>query len=535
MSHAKVTFDGANIEVQVAVGTTLMAAAATAGVSLEAPCGGLGTCGRCTVVAKGALDEPGADERVLLGEARLAENVRLACRARALGDVVVERLGAPKRESLRVVEVDGVGGAITIEPPAARGITGEGRLLGAVVDIGTTTVVVAIVDLETAEQLAVASSLNPQHPFGHDVMTRISHVAQAGPESLREPIVRAIESLAADALASIGESPECLREMAIAGNTTMIHLLLGIDPAPLGVAPYEPAFLEPVDRRADTVGFERLGSAGVYVLPGISAFVGADVTAGLIATGIAEHERSVLLVDLGTNGEMVLRTPNGLVGASTAAGPALEGASIAYGMRAEHGAIERVTLAGDDMDVAVIGATAPTGLCGSGLLDLIAVLLDVGVIDYTGRLKPDAEHPLSARVEVIDGVRAFRVAQDVYLTQRDVRQVQLANAAIASGIDMLLDHAQVDPASVDELVVAGGFGYHVKAEALVRMGMVPAIWVDRISFAGNTAKAGALMALVDTEARRKAEAVAMHVSAIDLAGHPDFQTKFVSAMHFPKT
>ncbi len=534
---ATITFEPSGIRVLVELGTTIKDAAAAGGVALDAPCGGLGTCGRCAVRAQGELASASADERVLLGADSLSAGIRLACRARVAGDVIVRALdGSPVGAAgLRIVEA-GEQGELAIEPPSARGIVGDGPLLGAVVDIGTTTVVVALHDLESGERLGSASALNPQHPFGHDVMSRITHVAAHGTESLRAPIAAAIETLVGEVLAAIGQPVERVREVSIAGNTTMVHLLLGFDPAPLGIAPYEPAFLDPLERPAAEVGLAGLSAAGVYVLPGISAFVGADITAGLVATHIAEHERMVLLVDLGTNGEMVLRTPSGLVAASTAAGPALEGASIAYGMRAEEGAVERVSL--DDsgcLAIETIGGTTPRGLCGSGLLDLIAVLLDAGVLDHSGRLRGDVAHPLATRVSEREGTRAFEITPSVFLTQRDVRQVQLANAAIASGIDMLLDAAEVDAADVDELIIAGGFGFHVKASAIVRMGMIPSAWHDRVTFAGNTAMTGTLMALLDTATRRRAESIARHVTAVDLAGHPEFQTRFVSAMRFPRS
>lgn len=528
-----VTFDPSGTRVGVPAGVTVREAASLGGVGLDAPCGGLGTCGRCAVSVTGALDEPGADERVLLPPEALARGVRLACRARVLGDVVVRSVAADSSASLRIVE-SGDLGEFTIEPPELRGISGDDPLLGVVVDIGTTTVVVAIVDLRTGEQYGSASTLNPQHPFGHDVMSRITHATSNGVESLRQPVVRAVEDLTLGVLADHGFVPEQLREIAIAGNTTMVHLLLGIDPTPLGTTPYEPAFLDPVDRPAREIGFLRLAEAGAYVLPGISAFVGADITAGLLATRLSERTEPALLVDLGTNGEMVLRTPEGLVGASTAAGPALEGASIAYGMRAENGAIERVALKGDGLVIGTIGGAEPRGLCGSGLIDLIALLLDTGIIDHTGRLRDDAAHPLGAMVCTREGVRAFEVAEGVFLTQRDVRQVQLAVAAVASGIDLLLDAAGIEREAVAELIIAGGFGYHVRAEALVRMGMVPAEWADRVSFAGNTSKTGAMLALLDSAARRRAEAIARHVRTVDLASHPEFQQRFIGAMRFPE-
>lgn len=529
-----ITFEPSGVRTRTPSGTTIKDAAAAAGVQLDAPCGGLGTCGRCAVATDGALEPATEDERILLGAQRLAAGIRLACRARVAGDVTVRPMsGETTAAGLRIVEA-GEHGEMAFEPPAARGITGNAPLLGAVVDVGTTTVVVAVVDLETGETLGTASALNPQHPFGHDVMSRITHVASHGSESMRAPIAAAIEQLTTDVLAQICEPVRNVREIAIAGNTTMMHLLLGIDPAPLGIAPYAPAFLDPVERPAAEIGLSGLSEAVVYVLPGISAFVGADITAGLLATHVAEHERMVLLVDLGTNGEMVLRTPSGLIAASTAAGPALEGASIAHGMRAETGAIERVSL--DDSGgllTETIGDGVARGLCGSGLLDLIAVLLEASVLDHTGRLRGDVASPLASRVSEQDGTRVFEIATNVFLTQRDVRQVQLANAAIASGIDMLLDAADVTHADVAELIIAGGFGYHVKAAALARMGMIPLAWRDRVSFAGNTSMTGALMALLDTDTRRRAESIARHVTTIDLASRPDFQTRFVSSMRFP--
>jgi uncharacterized 2Fe-2S/4Fe-4S cluster protein (DUF4445 family) len=527
-----VTFEPSGAHAEVPRGTTLREAAARAGEPLEAPCGGLGVCGRCAVAAAGALQEPTEDEAVLLSPQRLTAGVRLACRARVAGDVTVRREAAAAPETLRIVE-EGSAIAPVVEPPERRGIRGAGRLLGAVADIGTTTVVVAVVDLRTGEQVGSASALNPQQVFGHDVISRITHAGIRGVESLREPIVTAIEDLVLRVLAGAGEAVDALREIAICGNTTMVHLFLGIDPAPLGVAPYEPAFLSPVDRPAREIGLRRLPYAGAYVLPGVSAFIGSDVTAGVLATRIAERDRPTILLDLGTNGEIVLRTPDGLVAASTAAGPALEGASIAYGMRAEDGAIERTDVDGDGLRLTTIGDVAPRGLCGSGLLDLVAALLSVGVLDPSGRLRDDTPHPLTSRVSDREGVRVFEVAPDVLLTQLDVRQVQLAKAAIASGIGLLLDSAGVSAADVTEVIVAGGFGYHVKASALVGIGMIPPEWADRVRFAGNAAKEGTMLALLDSDVRRRAEAIASHVTTVGLASRADFQVRFMGAIDFP--
>jgi uncharacterized 2Fe-2S/4Fe-4S cluster protein (DUF4445 family) len=352
--------------------------------------------------------------------------------------------------------------------------------------------------------------------------------------ALKEPVIRAIEDLIHRLLDERGVDVSHLREVAVAGNTTMLHLMLGIDPAPLGVAPYEPARIDAVDRPAAELGFRRLGRARAYVLRGISAFLGADIVAGLLTTRLAERESPAIFIDLGTNGEIVLRTPTRMVGASTAAGPALEGASIESGMRAETGAIERVALRGDSLEIGTIGDAAPVGLCGSGLIDLVAALLEAGVLDRTGLLRDDVAHPLAARVSMRDGVRTFDVAPGVRLSQRDVRQVQLASAAIATGMDLLLDSTEVCCDEVAEVVIGGGFGLHVRGDALARLGMMPAAWSDRIRYAGNTAIAGATRALLDRGQRRLAEAIARHVETIDLGSDPGFEQRFIRALDFPE-
>jgi uncharacterized 2Fe-2S/4Fe-4S cluster protein (DUF4445 family) len=448
------------------------------------------------------------------------------------GDVVVHPLRAVPPAELRIVETGDLG-EVSVEPPERRALFGPEPLVGAAVDLGTTTIVVALVDLRTGETLASASALNPQHPFGHDVLSRISHAAASGVDALRQPVVGTIEDLALSLLQGAGLDVDHLREVVVAGNTTMMHILLGFDPAPLGAAPYEPVRLDAVDRPASAVGLSRLGTAGAYVLPGISAFLGADITAGLLTTRLAEREEPTLFVDLGTNGEIVLRAGGRFVGASTAAGPALEGASIEYGMRAETGAIERVSLDGASLVLGTIGDAPPAGICGSGLIDLVGVLLESGVVDRAGLMHADAAHPLAARVSTRDGVRVFEVAEEVYLTQRDIRQVQLASAAVATGIGLLLESAGISPAQVTEVVVAGGFGFHVRADALARMGMVPQTWRDRVTYAGNSSIAGTTRALLDSGQRRLAGAIAHHVETLDLAAHPEFQERFIRALEFP--
>lgn len=532
MDHQKVrmTFQPSATEAVVDRGTTVAQAARAAGVMLALPCGGLGVCGRCKVTVEEGGNIPTEDETVLLTPASLARGVRLACRTVVEDGMVVRLHEDEEAAGLRVV-VEGIAAPLFVEPPRDRGIIGDGRLLGVAVDIGTTTVVVTVVDLLTGDRLGSASALNPQHPLGHDVMSRIGFAAGDGVAGLRELIVGTVESLIDEAAEKAGRPSSEIREIALAGNTTMIHFLLGIDPAPLGTAPYGPAFVSAVQGPAGGMGLTGHSDASAYVLPASSAFIGGDVVAGLLATGLAERQEPALFIDLGTNGEIVLRSASGLTAASTAAGPALEGASIVCGMRAAEGAVERVGFTAGGLTVGTIGDVAARGLCGSGLLDLIAVMLDAGALDPTGRILTSGK--LADRVKEVDGIRVFDVADGVHLTQKDVRQVQLAVAAVSAGVGMLLETAGTAVDDVAEVLIAGGFGLHVSAEALVRIGMIPPRWRDRVTFVGNTALTGTLAALLDSEARRGAEAIARHIDVIDLATRDDFQERFLGAMTFP--
>ncbi|MBN2848038.1 MAG: DUF4445 domain-containing protein [Coriobacteriia bacterium] len=530
---ARVIFEPEGQQVTVPVGTTLLDAAHAAGVRIDAPCGGVGRCGACRVVASGELSPLTADEGDVLGGAGVAAGKRLACRARALGAVTVTVRSKRTREP-RIV-TDSAAPAVAVEPPAARGITGEGALLGAAVDIGTTTVAVALVDLSNGDVLAHAAALSAQAPFGADVMTRVTAAVAGKAGRLQEIIALQVQGLVLTAAGQVGAAGTSLADIVAVGNTAMTSLLLGRDVAPLAGAPYieHTAW---ADVTADELGMAELGRCPIHVLPGVSAFIGPDITAGLVATSVPERGHPTLFIDLGTNGEIVLATGGRVLAASTAAGPALEGAAIACGMRAETGAIERVALDGDSLSLGVIGDAAPAGICGSGLLDLTAALLDAGVLDGSGAFAAELSRGLGARLTERGGVRVFVVdeASDIVLSQKDVRQLQLAVGAVRTGIDLLLAEAGVRAGDIAEVVVAGGFGLHVSAYALARLGLIPAEWADRVSFAGNTALAGARAALVSSAMRERARKIARGVTAVDLASHPEFQRRFIAALRFPE-
>ncbi len=537
MSSVRVRFDPAGVEVDVESGTSLHEAAAIAGVLLEAPCGGLARCGGCRVIASGGLSRVKPEESEVLGPRALADGWRLACRARALGPepVEVDRRVASD-SAIRIVE-QGLAGPVTIQKPADRGLRCSGApvTLGAVVDLGTTTIVTALVDLETGHELASASALNPQVASGHDVLSRVSRALDGHADELRRAAGDEIERLLLGLVEASGAEPSHVCEIVIVGNTVMVHLLLGLDVAPFAGAPYQGASLEARTMSVRDAGLKAFAETQLYVPPAVSAFVGADITAGLVATSIASRTDPTLFIDLGTNGEIALRAAGGVLACSTAAGPALEGMSIERGMRAERGAVERVEMSGSSLIIGTVGGAPPRGICGSGLLDLVAVLVERGLVDRSGRMAPLAGEALSRRFREVEEVRRFVLDADadVYLSQKDVRQLQLAKGAVAAGIEVLLEAAGVGAADVAEVVIAGGFGLHVRPQSLVALGLVPPVWRDRITFAGNAAKAGGLLMLLDGARRTEAETLAGRVRTVPLATRPDFQDRFVRNLAFP--
>lgn len=535
MDRIKVTFQPDGVAVSALVGSTARAAAHAAGVRIDLPCGGVGRCGQCTVRVDGEVSPPTADEMRLVPMADLARGIRLACRVRLLSNATVD---VPQAREVTVVTDANVGPGPEVDPPSDRGIDyldDSPYLLGAAVDIGTTTVVVALIDLENGDELSRTGMLNVQYPWGADVMTRITMATHDGVEILHRPIAMQVERMIANLLEPLEASAEDVREIAVVGNTAMTNAFLGADLSPLASAPYEGAVLEATYVSAARVGMPLFTLATCYVLPGISAFVGADITAGLIATQLPSRESRALLLDLGTNGEMVLSGPGGMIAASAAAGPALEGAGIMSGMRAEPGAIERVWLEDGDIAFATIGGIAPIGICGSGVLDLVAALLDAGVLDASGRLLSGVPGPVGERVIESGDIRALIIDADsgVIFSQKDVRAVQLAKGAVRTALDLLLAEEGLVPDDVTEVLVAGGFGYHVGGPALARIGLIPVEWADRLTFVGNTAKEGARAALVSESTRRRAEEIATSVRTLELASHPSFQQRYIASLDFP--
>src|SRR5436190_1653751 len=443
----------------------------------------------------------------------------------------------------------------TFAPPGGRGSErvvaverGDtaGMKFGLAVDIGTTTVVSTLIELDSGEQLASVSSLNPQAVFGGDLMSRIAF-AQFDPGNLRKLHTRIIGLLnrhIEEACRQSGVLAKWIYKVVVVGNTCMHHLLLGIDPSFVGLAPYAPVMRHALVLPARELFLKVAPEARVCLLPLVAGFVGADAVAVALATRIYEGAAIRIAVDIGTNGEVILGSRDRLWACSAPAGPALEGAQIRHGMRGALGAIDRVAV-DDDIHVHTIGEADPLGICGSGLIDLLAGLLDTGVIDWTGLIRVEAREALPPKLRervVMRGEERQVIVlrpgeagarQEVVLTQDDVRQVQLAKGAIASGVAMLQHVASVSDETVAELMLAGGFGNYVSIASALRIGLIPPLPKEKIRYVGNAASLGAQLCLVSETERQRAESVAARIEHVSLAAHPDFERIFVEAMNFP--
>jgi uncharacterized 2Fe-2S/4Fe-4S cluster protein (DUF4445 family) len=425
------------------------------------------------------------------------------------------------------------------------------RLHAIAFDLGTTTVVATLLDLTTGTPVAVRSRLNGQQPFGADVISRIS-AAMLDPgalERLRELACETLQELAEEVCAQGEVDPAEVYEVALAGNATMAAMALGIDPEPLGVAPFITAARTFPDLPASELGLRLHPRARATVFPSFGAYVGGDVVAGLLATGMTRDRRLRLFIDVGTNCEIALGSAERLLCTAAPAGPAFEAAQIRCGMRAADGAIEVVRIADGALELAVIGDAEPAGICGSGLVDAVAELVRAGLLDSSGRFVT-AEQTVELAPRLADrfveregGERVFvlhwkggegDVENAVYLSQRDVRELQFAKAAIATGWRLLVEELGVEESEIQQVLLAGSFGSYLSAASAVRIGLVPRLPLPRIVSAGNVAGEGAKMALLSMQERHAATAMLDEVEYIELSDRADFNDLFVEQLAFPE-
>lgn len=498
------------------------------GVPLDMPCGGRQRCLKCKVTAQGRLSPLSAREQALLTPEEQAAGVRYACMAELLGDARV-RLPEARPASDRIV-TDGTLPAFEPQP--------WGQGLGVAVDIGTTTVAAYLYDLKTGGLLATQSEKNPQAVFGADVISRLEKSLAGQRDALAEAIRDCIRRLALALCADAGARPEQVDSAVLTGNTAMLYLLCGRDPSSITAAPFQQDcffgfFLSPADLSLP------LGENCRIFLPRcLSAYVGADITTALMAAefykdGLVRADHPRLLVDIGTNGEMALAAEGRLLCCSTAAGPAFEGAGIHQGMMAKTGAIHKVSYEDGRILCQVLGDGPATGICGSGLVDAIAVLRRAGVIDETGIINEE-DHPFTAWVTEVEDQPGFRLpGTEVVLTQKDVRAVQLAKSAICAGMMTLMEEAGMPPEQVEELVIAGGFGSKIDVASAEAIGLIPAGFAAKSKAIGNAAGAGAAMVLLSAPIREDTQRMGEATRTVELSTSPTFMDAYIDGMLFP--
>lgn len=494
-------------------------------------CNGNGTCGKCKVkVTSGRLSAMSGAEHRLLRPEETAKGIRLACMAEICGPVSIEF--SEKEEYGRVLTKGYL-------PEFQRDAFDSGY--GVAVDIGTTTVAAGLIDLRTGNEIASAFTLNAQRNYGMDVLTRISYeyeYQEPGIRRLQKAAIESVNRVILELCAKAELEREEISEIDAAANCIMMHMLLGADARTMGRAPYRPVFVEARTLPAGTLGLAAGQNTKLYCLPHASSFIGADVVAGMYACGMQKEEGRVLFVDIGTNGEIVLAAGGKLLSCSCAAGPALEGMNISAGMCAAEGAVEEVRIGEEGVRIKTIGGGNPAGICGSGILSAVRELLRTGILTSSGVfIQKDSLEKSDYRYEMLrlNGTkREFVLSREpeILITQRDIRQVQLAKGAVLSGIEILLTQMGITAEDLDKVFITGQFGAHLPAESLTDTGFLPKAVKDKIVYAGNSAKAGASMALLSKEIKEEMEKMAKRIAYVELSEIEEYEHVLAKCMLF---
>ena len=506
-------------------GQTLLEAIRRSSHELRAPCAGRGTCGKCRVLVHAAsdsafLESPSSIELEQLTSGEASRGVRLACLARfqATGEVAVE-LG----DDGIAIPIEQL--SVSVDLAVQYAAIESGHPLSIAIDIGTTTLAVCLVDIRANAVLSVRTEANAQKSWGSDVVSRIQSVRDdAGAlAAMQRTIVHQLDRLIHEQLKLHGRRADELSQVAVAGNTTMLHLLVGADPSGMACLPFRPVFLESRCLQICEYGFKLPSACQLVLLPAVSSFIGADISAGVLATGLHRSEGMELLLDIGTNGEMVLGNAQAMFATATAAGPAFEGAQITHGCPGIAGALDHAGSGAEGFWYTTIKDAPLRGICGSGLLDLIAWLRRRGLMNETGYL------------DLPDGEKVFRPDPDlpIGLDQRDIRQLQLAKGAIAAGITVLCKHAGIAMGDITRVHLAGGFGYFMRPDSALDIGLLPPDLHGKVRAVGNTALKGALLTIACAEGISQCTAIAAAIETVDLATDQAFQDVFADCMRFP--
>lgn len=474
----------------------------------EAPCGGHGTCGKCRVEI----------------ENKAGKQSVLACQTEITGDMTVY---LPVSEKAKTnILLTGQEAELIMNPAK------EGYLLA--FDIGTTTVVCYLLDKEDGKELANASMLNPQSVFGADVISRIQCARGGEREALTSVLREGMEKLIRFVCKDGGIKPSEIGVVSVVANPCMQQLFLGMDVENLAAVPFAPVLIKAEEVPAKDC-LPSCENARLLVVPDISGYVGADTMGCILSTRMDQAEDCVLLVDIGTNGEMALSAGGRMVACSTAAGPALEGAKIKFGMRGAPGAIDHLRLENDEITVHVIGEKEAEGICGSGLIDAVAAMCRAGIINHRGRIQTKDSLPaFESRLVEIEKERMFCLTDKVHLTQQDIREVQMAKGAIAAGIELMAEQLGIRVEEIDRVLLAGAFGSFMDADSACDIGLLPSALRDRITVVGNAAGSGAKMLACNKEELVHAQALTEKIEFIELASLPNFQHCFGMNMNFPK-
>ncbi len=471
-------------------------------VNGEKPCGGHGKCGKCKVIARGALSEPTKAELHLLAAHELAAGIRLACLTYALGDCEITTVSPEKKAQ---IVTDGDLPETEIHPTFAK--------YGAAIDIGTTTLAAALYDTG-GRLLCSTSCINPQQKWGADVISRIEAALDGKAADLSRAIRQALDTVMSDLAAEAGICAQDIDGVVITGNTVMLSLLTGQSVEPFSHAPFEAERLFGESLTASALALSGLTpDTDVYIPPCISAFIGADTTCAILAVQLCGND-TAMLADIGTNGEIGLWHNGRLTLCSTAAGPAFEGVGISMGMRGAEGAIDKVAAENGQLKAHVIGDTAPVGICGSGLVDAVACMLDLDIVDESGYLEEDT----------------FVVRAPVCLVPKDIRMFQLAKSAVCAGLVTLIRAEGLAFSDIAVLYIAGGFGNYLNKDSAAKTGLLPAELAKRANAVGNAALAGASMILLNSGMKEKATGLARLAKTVDLSTSPAFSEQYMSGM-----
>ncbi len=530
MKKHLVIFEPSGLRISLSQENTFLEAIRSVGLHLSSDCGGGGTCGKCALILQPA-PKPTSIDKKHLSSNKLSQGFRLACQHSVNVDT---RAVIPEPRRKIKILTDGRSRLESWVPDSGY----EGQF-GIAIDLGTTTIVAYLLALDTGIQVSQIATLNPQVIFGEDVISRITYAVREenGGSELKNRVVNEIDSLIDSLLDTSKIMTERIGKISIVGNTAMHHLLLGADVKPLGVSPYEPTIRDSIVTSSSELGLVSKPNIEIYLPPNIAGFVGGDTVGFILSQRLDLSEQIIVGIDIGTNGEIVLSNLGDLSCCSAAAGPAFEGATIRYGMRGQEGAIEHVAIEDPEKppDISVIGETTPQGICGSAIVDTVSEMRRTGIIDKSGRLQQitsrvvdDGDFGLSYLLVDIPS-KSLRIS----FNQKDVRQVQLAKAAINAGVSILLQDADIRIDDIDSVMLAGAFGSYIRPESALGIGLLPPVDRKRIIQVGNAAGEGAKALLLSSQARKIASNLVSRIRYLELASHDDFQSIFVKSTAFP--